>query len=306
MAVVALAFQPSTQQSISFPQRLIPGGIATVPYIGNITNNYFNHSTSYFVRLAYAFQNTRANGDKLASSDLYLSYLTAIYNAFGTPNISLSDVTASCSSGNCTFDAYHTLGICALPTVNLTDRIISTPNAQGATCFNDMNNVPNCTHVLPNGASFDTELEEDLNITQVMTNYTYDAETGYFDYHTNSIAYPEPLTSPIINFTVFYISNETNQVEAMECALQFCGQTYNTSVARGRTLTTLTNTWDTISFAQDNSQIVIEGGPVTFDVSLITISRMIGLSGEAIQGLPTVQEQIGSNWQYSEVYEALA
>lgn len=134
LTVVVLAFQPFTQQSISFLQRSTPSGSATIPYVGNLTDGYLEECMVYFVRLANVFWNIRANSDNLVGESVPLSFWAAVYNAFATPYLSPSNVTASCPSGNCTFDTYHSLGLCALPAVNLTHQIIATPNSQGVDC----------------------------------------------------------------------------------------------------------------------------------------------------------------------------
>ena len=242
-------------------------------------------SKAYFVCLANVFWNIQANSDNLAGDGLPLSFWAAVYNAFASPYLSPSNVTASCPSGNCTFDTYYSLGLCALPAVNLTHQIIATPNIQGVDCSISANalsypNLPNCTYELPNGVMLDAD-DCTLNVTSAL---------DYGNGSTNSIAYPESLNGIPIDFFVVYISHNTGLIVAMEYALCFCGQTYNSSVTGGQTLTTIISTWNTIKRVTSGSYgelwgfVVIEG-PVVFNISEYVISNMMDASQEIFQGM---------------------
>ena len=219
-----------------------------------------------------------------------LSFWAAAYNAFATLYLSPSNVTASCPSGNCTFDTYHSLGLCALPVVNLTDQIIATPNIQGVDCSISANalsypNLPNCTYELPNGVMLDAD-DCTLNVTSAL---------DYGNGSTNSIAYPESLNGIPIDFFVAYISHNTGLIVAMEYALCFCGQTYNSSVTGGQTLTTIISTWNTTSIYEFYGWAVMEGGPVAFNISLDIIQNMMDASQEIFQGIIVADPSGGSS-----------
>jgi hypothetical protein len=103
-----------------------------------------------------------------------------------------------------------------------------------------------------------------LNITS--------AQTGAGD-PFNSLAYPGLGSGVdngnIVDFFVIYYSNYTNRIEAIECALRFYSQTYNSVVNKGQTTTKVTSTWDQIS-VPGNGSLLVEGGPVQFEINLVS------------------------------------
>jgi hypothetical protein len=287
LTVVALAFQPFTQQSISFLQRPTPSGSATIQYVGNLTDSYIEDCMVYFVRLANVFWNIRANSDNLAGNGLPLSFWAVVYNASATPYLSPSNVTASCPSGNCTFDTYHSLGLCALPAVNLTHQIIATPNSQGVDCstYTNGSDLPSCTYKLPNRVILDTDF--------FIPNVTSATHLDYVNGSTDSIAYPEFYSGIPIDFFVIYVSPNTGYIVAMEYALCFYGQTYNSSVTGGQTLTTIISTCNTIPSVYGSAygaSVVIEG-PVVFNISQDNIDKMMGASQDIFQGIQFVNSE---------------
>jgi hypothetical protein len=84
---------------------------------------------------------------------------------------------------------------------------------------------------------------------------------------------------------VTYISHNTGHIVAMEYALCFCGQTYNSSVIGGQTLTTIISTWNTIPSVEDFTyEWVFIEWPVVFNISQEIIRNMMGASQEIFQG----------------------
>ncbi len=59
--------------------------------------------------------------------------IAAMYNGM-TSTPSLSDITPQCPTGNCTFEPYDSLSICAYPVANLTSQINITTITKGADC----------------------------------------------------------------------------------------------------------------------------------------------------------------------------
>jgi hypothetical protein len=123
-----------------------------------------------------------------------------------------------------------------------------------------------------------------LNVTSAL---------NYDNGSTNSIAYPEFLNVITIDFFVTYISHNTGLIVAMEYALCFCSQTYNSSMTGGQTLTTIISTWNTITSVPGGEAygwdrwVVIEG-PVVFNMSLNVIDNMMAASQEIFQGVEWV------------------
>jgi hypothetical protein len=163
--------------------------------------------------------------------------------------------------------------------VNLTHQIIATPDDQGVNCsVSDYALISTgCKYELPNGVMLDTE-GFILNVTS--------ANQG--NGSMNSIAYPEFIIGMPIDFFVTYISPNTGHIVAMEYALCFCGQTYNSSVTEGQTLTTIISTWNTTTSLYDGEfygWAVMEGGPVAFNISLDIIQNMMDASQEIFEGI---------------------
>jgi hypothetical protein len=90
--------------------------------------------------------------------------------------------------------------------------------------------------------------------------------SAYYEYPT--IAYQKTWWNIAHDFFLIYYSNNTNRVEAMECGLYFCGQTYNTSVVQGVTTTTAIATWGQLTPAECcDVDYVLEGGPLNLSLA---------------------------------------
>ena len=135
----------------------------------------------------------------------------SIYNGLYNPMIALSDVSASCNSGNCSWPQYNSLAICAL-TSDVTSSLRSS-------CSNSTPSV--CNYSLPNGPSLASKNEHMSLLT------TDDASPSVAFAQINSVT----------DFFTFLISNKTGQPILLESVLQLCVQTYNTTVINGRTET---------------------------------------------------------------------
>jgi hypothetical protein len=123
-----------------------------------------------------------------------------------------------------------------------------------------------------------------LNVTSVSDG----AMTGGFLPRIDSIAYPGYLSENVIDFFVIYYSNNTHRLEAMECALQVCGQAYNTVVNSSHTTTVLVNTWDQIQYNTNYDMVAsLEGGPTPFQYSLNNgvFQELIPTSSEIFYGI---------------------
>jgi hypothetical protein len=99
----------------------------------------------------------------------------------------------------------------------------------------------------------------------------------------------------ILDFFVVYYSNASNSVQAVEGALRFCGQTYNTSVTVGTTRTVSTQTWGSLdmSVSKDESGTPIYsliGGPNVLSVDLDVFNAMRSALGQAFQPASWVNE----------------
>lgn len=220
-----------------------------------------------------------------------LSYWAAIYEAFSPPNQSLSDITASCSTGNCTFDPYYSLAICPYPVANLTSQLKTTSNWEGVDCSGTLLSdgvqiLPNCTFSLPNGALLNA-MENEITVASASL-------PGVSS--TPSIAHLNMTGTLPIDFFVIYYSNNTYRVEALECAMRFCGQTYNSSVNNGDTVTRLTDTWGQLTPGNiyDGVFYLLEEGSVTFSVEYMVPVYLAAASSQIFSGT-NPREQPGTN-----------
>ncbi|PMD44555.1 hypothetical protein L207DRAFT_630876 [Hyaloscypha variabilis F] len=265
ITIAVLGFGPFTQQAVSFQERQIASGDAKISSLGNITRA--------------ALQGTNpddANG--VGGGYVSPSVVAAIYNGM-TTTPSLSDVTPLCSTGNCTFDLYNSLAICAYPVANLTSQLTATAISDNADCSVWGTGSGNmCQYALPNG----------------MMLHGSDA---YMNISTTTTTVPSLTYSndAILDFFVVYYSNASNSVQAVEGALRFCGQTYNTSVTVGTTRTVSTQTWGSLdmSVSKDESGTPIYsliGGPNALSVDLDVFNAMRSALGQAFQPASWVNE----------------
>ncbi|KAE9378301.1 hypothetical protein N431DRAFT_500971 [Stipitochalara longipes BDJ] len=264
ITIASLRFGPFTQQAVSFQERRAASVNAQISTLGNIT------------RAALQGENP---DDQNGVGGGYVSpaVVAAIYNGM-TSTPSLSDVTPLCSTGNCTFDLYHSLGIYAYPIVNLTSQISVTPITDDADCSVWGTGSGNrCQYALPNGMMLHG-LDAYMNIstTPSIPSLTYSNDT-------------------ILDFFVVYYSNASNSDQAMEGALRFCGQTYNTSVAIGQTKTVSTQTWGSLNMTVSNDEsktptYTLIGGKEALSVDINVFNAMQKALGQAFQQASWVNE----------------
>ena len=162
-------------------------------------------------------RDTRVKGDYadiLAANQTYpINEIKAgIYKGLYSPNATLSDVQASCQSGNCTWPAYSSLAICA-STADVSTSMKSSCSAS---------DTKHCNYSLPSGAI----LAGDNEFISILST---DNETA------TSIAFQQ--TNPLADFFTFLISNKTSEPLLLESALHLCVQNYDTRVVNGKTQT---------------------------------------------------------------------
>jgi hypothetical protein len=170
--------------------------------------------------------------------------VAAIYDGLNG-GVNLSDVAPQCSTGNCTWDLYDSVAICASPVANLTHLLnrITLNNDSDCSIW-DTGSDHLCNYTLPNGAYL-TGLDMFINITSIGFNSFSPTSIASPSYPGNqtlaSIAFPA--IPVILDYFMIYYSPSINNVAAIEGSLSFCGQTYNTSVNRGETNTTEIQRW---------------------------------------------------------------
>ena len=150
----------------------------------------------------------------------------SIYNGIYNSKATLSDVSASCESGNCTWPAYSSLAICA-STVDVTAFLQSSCSTLDA---------KQCDYSLPSGGSL-------AGKNDFLSLLATDENTS------SSIAFAQ--TDPVIDFYTFLISNKTSKPILLESALHLCVQSYNTSVTSGKTETKELTSWSSLNSTED-------------------------------------------------------
>ena len=155
----------------------------------------------------------------------------SIYNGLYSPNVTLSDVPASCNSGNCTWPAYSSLAICS-STTDVSSSLRSSCSPL---------DPKQCNYSLPSGGSLAGK--NDFMSISTTDNLAF-----------TSLAFGN--TQPLIDFFTFVISNKTSEPLLLESVLNVCVQSYNTSVINGKTITNKLQTWTDLNTTQDYVVIV--------------------------------------------------
>lgn len=156
----------------------------------------------------------------ITSGNVTVAMQAAMLSGLSDLGTSYSDVSASCSTGNCTFSDYSTLGICASK-ANVTSFLTHSDGVW----------------TLPNGHSLNYGASYWLNITTFIDNST-------------SLGYPKA-SNPLADIYLIYNPRKEilSNVAAFEIMLQICVQTLSTAVVSGKTVTNLTSTLNESSYS---------------------------------------------------------
>ncbi|KFY99696.1 hypothetical protein V498_00574 [Pseudogymnoascus sp. VKM F-4517 (FW-2822)] len=182
--ILALTIPPFTQQLLAFESVDVPTTTASI----NSALNFTQHK---------GMTGSIWNGTPPQSM------LAAIYTGLLNSDITLSDVTPQCQTGNCTWPLYNTLGICS-SVANITDTVTINCPDEGFRCRYDT----------PGGAYLDSQISKVMNLTAMGD------------------------LSSVVVFEVIAISPFTEQYVAYEASLKLCVQTMNSTVRDGQHNTT--------------------------------------------------------------------
>lgn len=166
---------------------------------------------------------------------------SAIYTGlFLNDNDTIPSLVPTCSTGNCTWPTYYTLGLCA--------QVADITNLLEHKCTNTGVDKE-CNYTLPNGVS----LSESDGQNMIISTPPED---------TSTISFPGP-NVPILDFFIIntdlnvsgsnYGHQNTNDrdiwsgANALECSIRFCVQSVNTSVINGQHTTFQTEIWSNAS-----------------------------------------------------------
>ncbi|KAE8152056.1 hypothetical protein BDV25DRAFT_170841 [Aspergillus avenaceus] len=236
--VVAAAIAPFVQQVIAINMRSVKASNPSSIHVCN-TSMYTDYG----------------EGAGPGMNEVPLPTLAAIYTGiFQGQNTDSNGVTMTCSTGNCTFAPYQSLGFCSR-CANITDHLSLNKTGFGT--------IENYNYKLPNGLEFSTSMSG-----QYLINGTNGLELLQLD------ADNLPL---IINFTAIAASGYgvPPKISATECALYLCVDTYEATVKDGEFTERLLSTASTsnYSFSNPTSDFVVTpetcyvGGNKTKDTS---------------------------------------
>jgi hypothetical protein len=239
LLILMLALDPITQQSISYPLSLRhdSSGTATVPFSTYYTAaelGSFGSATNTIIESALlTFSDTPGTGDVPAQGALSQGLTSS-----GT----VQPIQPTCSTGNCTFPVYNTLGLCA-SIVDVSDLLNSTcdTRSMATTCVVGLNGVFPTTSVqltsfnlfMPGSNVTDPQNAAAANVTayptinNVFANVSLPAAVVYA-YYAPSFNSPDK-SSPY-------------QFVAYELSLAYCVQTLQTNVSEGIAATGIINT----------------------------------------------------------------
>ena len=187
----------------------------------------------------------------------------AITQGLQTTNITPSNFSAACQTGNCTFGLYTTMGVC--PTVD-----DMTPTLIEDCPYGRKDTRSGCSYTVPDLNSHQTFQQD--NFTKFDLLYVGSSEVFAGGYQ-----FPNPNT--LVEFYVIYLSdpsvldldstaNYTAALVALRATLDLCIITYNTTVINGTTKNTQTSiasklNWQTVPKITNNTQyqVITTTGP---------------------------------------------
>ncbi|KAH7383071.1 hypothetical protein BKA64DRAFT_749152 [Cadophora sp. MPI-SDFR-AT-0126] len=204
---------PMLQQAISYPLQSVVLGTASVPRSQNYARAGGNSRDDININPAYGADQDR---------DVTVAMQAAMLSGLSDLQTSFSNVSATCSTGNCTFDEYSTLGICASAA-----NVSSFLSYDGSTGENQA--------ILPNGHAL------------LETGFYYMNATTFID-NSSSLGFPEA-SNILADIYIIYDPKNNAPSVAFEVMLQMCVQTYTTTVVSGVTNTTLVSTHNESSYS---------------------------------------------------------
>lgn len=226
----------------------------------------------------------------------------------------------SCTSGNCTWPTFSSLGICShCEDVTAYAQKHSSCSTSSTSEMEQMN----CTINLPGSPpylAFQSTIVESAATQEYPymlvwpSNLKYYADTDFYDYLTNGTyaGVEEPLLPiAVVKVDPFQMQNITR---ADQCALSFCVKTYNESVSNGAISSTVLSTWPG---RYSGSDVIIsppadKEGSITsknFSVDSTTAHGVLGTIGTKFFGNLTVMidavQQITGHVPSSDIMDAL-
>ena len=184
------------------------------------------------------------------------SMKASIYNGLYNPNVTLSDVSASCGTGNCTWPLHSSLAVCA-STADVSTSLRSSCSTSGQ-----------CNYSLPSGALLAGK--DDFMSISAADNTAF-----------ASLAFAN--TIPVVDFYTFLISNKTSEPLLLESALHLCVQSYNTSVVNGKTETKELASWTSLNIT-DYYEVEVPDDPARYVMGSDSFNTMNTFLKGILQG----------------------
>lgn len=203
--ILSLGFDPFIQNLITYPLRQVEVTTAGTAHVTNATN--------------YSPNTFSVHADQELDVSMKANIYASLFNAASGWNIP----RYSCPSGNCTFDPYASLGVCAQCT-DLTDKL-----ERNCDNFNNVNQSTWCDAWLPNNFTLkrDDNPKYNLDVMRIGT-----PELAYVEDYQNLLR-PIAIVDAITAFGS-HLVNKSTPLVASECALTPCVRIYNSTVTNGR------------------------------------------------------------------------
>jgi len=255
ITLAALAIDPFAQQVITYESRRVASGSSGVARCQNWTTND-SVITSQMSPSATSVISISADSWKKAVQPIDLSFQAkaAIYNGLYGSNTSMS-VPTDCSSGNCTWPLFTSLGMCST-CADVTPQTIRSCKARlvhppNETDPNWKYTEMNCTYTLPYSTYLNaTFIWADDDPIMASVQYTNVASTG------NWVGLiPETPDLRVVGLSRIRFNNSETMsswtrvegvpippVEVTQCLLYFCIQLFNVSVSNGEISSLITDT----------------------------------------------------------------
>ncbi|KAI9711901.1 MAG: hypothetical protein M1812_007055 [Candelaria pacifica] len=231
VTILALAIDPFVQQTIGYRSE-------TVLHQGSTPE-----SRSYPIAYRAESYDDRGPGMKSAGNSVEGSMLSAIYKgifagSFNETQRPAQVTTESCTSGNCTFPRFSSMGVCSSCT-NITSLVKKNIGTQEFCESDGCKTYNQCNDSLPNNIA--------LRNTENDDGYSNISTLQFLPLSSKSLIY-QHIKAPLGVFEFLKSDVESTTFDgykpwAMECALYFCVQIYNTTVKSGKVSETIIGTW---------------------------------------------------------------
>ncbi|KAF2100126.1 hypothetical protein NA57DRAFT_56054 [Rhizodiscina lignyota] len=200
--VLSLGFDPFIQNLVAYDLRYPVSQNAGYAYVANTTK--------------YNPETFSVHADATVDVSMKANILSSLFNA----NDDWKVAKYSCPTGNCTWDAYSSLGVCAQCT-DLTHRL-----KRSCADFNNVNASTWCDAWLPNGFTLRRQDNpHNLNVMRIGS----PTEPVVEAYQELVLNRPMAIVDSISAFGS-HLVNSTTKLVASECALTPCVRIYNTSI----------------------------------------------------------------------------